>query len=108
MATLTQNFRAAAEATHAVTGKTKKPPRRTIDQGHTDTRNVTLRGDKKVGMALEDSTSGRPSRKSTRKSAHHGRSDTALMRTAREKMESPKARAGRSLAAVKKSRGGSR
>lgn len=106
MATLTQNFRAAAEATHRVTGKTKKPARRTIDQAHTDTRNVTLRGDKKVGMALEDSASGRPSRKSTRKSAHHGRSDTQLMRAARAKQQTPKAQAGRAQAKQTKSRGG--
>ena len=56
------------------------------------------RGDKAVGMAMEDSVSkngkpARPSRKSTRASANHGRSDTTLMRTAREKTFTPRARA---------------
>lgn len=70
-----------------------------LDPGHTDTRNVTKRGDKRSSVALEDSTSGRPSRKSTRKSAHGGRNDTELMRTARAKSQTPKARAQRAQVA---------
>lgn len=70
-----------------------------LDPGHTDTRNVTKRGDKGPSVALEDSTSGRPSRKSTRASSHHGRNDTELMRTARAKSQTPKARAQRAQVA---------
>ncbi len=94
MSTKAQQFRAAQEQTHAAKTKVKKP-KRVIDPQHTQTRNETVRGDKKVGMALEDSASGRPSRKSTRASLHHGRADTALMRTALAKSQTPKARAQR-------------
>ena len=94
MATKAQQFKAAQEQTHAAKPKAKRP-RRVIDPKHTDTRNVTKRADKESGMALEDSASGRPSRKSTRPSVHHGRNDTALMRTALAKSQTPKARAQR-------------
>jgi len=65
------------------------------DPAHTMTRNLTKRGDKNVGMALEDSMSGRPSRKSSRASSHHGRNDTQIMKAARDASQSPKARAKR-------------
>ncbi|MFO0594721.1 MAG: hypothetical protein U0228_05440 [Myxococcaceae bacterium] len=102
MSTKAQQFRADAVRTHAAKKPARHPPK-VIDPMHTDTRNVTVRGDKKVGMALEDSfsTNGkspRPSRVSTRKSAHHGRADVAQMRTARAKTFSPKARATRAQA----------
>lgn len=95
MATKTQQFRRAAQRKGGGVRKVYK--RRSIDPAHTDTRNVTVRNDKKSGMALEDSESGRPSRKSTRPSAHHGRNDNQLMKTAREASQTSKARAGRSL-----------
>lgn len=80
--------------------KVKRPTKlHTRDPKHTDTRHLTKRGDKKVGMALEDSTSGKPSRLSTRPSSNHGRNDTELMRTARAKSMSPKARAQRAKVA---------
>lgn len=97
MATKAQDFR--RENQRKGGGVKKAPRRHTRDPLHTDTRNVTKRNDKKVGMALEDSTSGRPSRKSTRPSAHHGRNDTQLMKTAREASQTPKARAGRAAVA---------
>lgn len=103
MATKAELFRAASQRTRHEAPKVKKPPRRSIiDPLHTDTRNVTKRADKEKGMALEDSMSGRPSRKSTRASSHHGRADTAIVRAVRAKHQSAKSRAQRSLVARKK------
>lgn len=75
---------------------------RRVDPKHTDTRNVTRRGDKAVGMALEDSASGRPSRKSTRPSAHGGRNDTQLMKAARDASQTAKSRAQRAQVSRRK------
>lgn len=101
MATKAQLFRSETERSHETKPAAKRvvKARRVIDARHTDTRNVTKWGDKMVGMALEDSMSGRPSRKSSRKSAHGGRNDTELMRTARAKSQTPKARASRAKVA---------
>lgn len=100
MATKAQLFRAAEERKVQRAPKAKKP-RRIIDAKHTDTRNVTVRKDKAVGMALEDSMSGTPSRKSSRASAHGGRSDTQIMKAVRDKSQTAKSRAQRSQAARK-------
>jgi hypothetical protein len=101
MSTRAEQFKAASQRTHHLAPTVKKP-HRPLDPMHTDTRNVKARNDKESGMALEDSMSGRPSRKSTRTSAHHGRNDNALMRTALAKSETPKAQAGRSKVARRK------
>lgn len=101
MSTRAQDFRSEQQRQRHQAPKAVKP-HRVVDPLHTDTRNVTKRGDKKVGMALEDSMSGRPSRVSSRKSSHHGRSDTELMRTARTKSLTPKARANRAKVARRK------
>lgn len=98
MSTRAQDFKAEAQRTGAKKAAVAKE-RRVVDPRHTDTRNVTKRGDKQVGMALEDSESGRPSRKSTRASAHHGRADTEIMRAVRARSQTPKARALRAKAA---------
>jgi hypothetical protein len=98
MATKAEQFRAAQQRSGTKKPKQVKKVKR-LDPGHTDTRNVTKRGDKGPSMALEDSTSGRPRRKSTRPSSHGGRNDTALMRTARAKSQTPKARAQRAQVA---------
>ena len=99
MATKAQQFRAEAQRTHA---KVKAPvkARRAVDPSHSESRNVTRRGDRAASVAMEDSVSvdgsfARPTRKSTRKSAHHGRNDTALMSAAREKSLTPTARKNR-------------
>ncbi|MBL8910744.1 MAG: hypothetical protein JNM17_08590 [Archangium sp.] len=97
MATKAQLFRSETQRKGGGVRKSKKT--RTIDPRHTDTRNLSTRKDKQVGMALEDSESGRPSRKSTRASAHHGRNDTQLMKAAREASQTSKARAGRAQVA---------
>ncbi len=98
MATKAELFR--YEQQRAGTKKEKRVEKtHTRNAEHTDSRHLTKRGDKKVGMALEDSLSGRPSRVSTRPSSNHGRNDTELMRTARAKSMSPKARAQRAQVA---------
>lgn len=101
MATKAELFKAESQRTRHEAPKVKKP-RRIIDPLHTDTRNVTKRADKEKGMALEDSLSGKPSRKSTRPSSNHGRADTGIIRAVRAKAMSPKARALRSQVARKK------
>lgn len=98
MATKAQQFRSQAQRTSKKVAAPVKA-KRVIDPKHTDTRNVTKWGDKQVGMALEDSMSGRPSRKSSRKSAHGGRNDTQIMRAAKARSQTPKAQAGRAKAA---------
>jgi hypothetical protein len=101
MSTRAQDFKAATQRTHHLAPTVKKP-RRVIDPKHTDTRNVTVRADKAVGMALEDSMSGRPSRKSSRKSAHHGRSDTQIMKAKRDQSQTSGARAARAQVSRRK------
>jgi putative sigma-54 modulation protein len=63
--------------------------------GHTGARNTKLNTE---GMSyrLEDSTNGRPSRKSTRGGAQHVKPDANLTRRTRAAISSPKARASRS------------
>jgi len=101
MATKAERFKAESQRTRHELPRVKKP-KHIIDPAHTDTRNVTKRGDKGPSMALEDSMSGKPSRVSTRTSSHHGRSDTEIMRAARAKSLSPKARALRAQVARRK------
>jgi hypothetical protein len=97
MSTRAQDFRRETQRKGGGIKKVKRA--RVHDPKHTDTRNVTLRGDKVVGMALEDSASGRPSRKSTRPSAHGGRNDTKLMKKARDASQTSRARAERAQVA---------
>ncbi len=101
MATKAELFRAESQRTKHLPPKAKKPLRR-VDPRHTDSRNDRVRSDKAVGVVLEDSMSGTPSRKSTRKSSHHGRADTQIMRAARAKSQTPKARALRAKVQRKK------
>lgn len=64
--------------------------------GRTGTRNVLSRA--KAGASLEDSATGKPSRKSTRKSQGGVKRTTNLRLKAVRKARSPKARATRSNA----------
>lgn len=98
MATKAQQFRYEQQRSGTKKSKAKKKEHH-LDPAHTDSRNVTKRGDKEASAALEDSMSGKPSRKSTRPSSHHGRNDTELMRTARAKSQTPKAQALRAQTA---------
>ncbi|MBK8995764.1 MAG: hypothetical protein IPM35_08455 [Myxococcales bacterium] len=93
----------------AKTGKTEKPKLASIDtalpgvsasdkkkgQGHTEPRNAAARADKKAAFKLEDSASGRPSRKSTRGSSNRAKPDSNLKQRQTRKATSPKARARR-------------
>jgi hypothetical protein len=66
--------------------------------GVTAARNVKVdRGDRET-HALEDSGSGRPSRKSTRKGAHHAKTDSQLRSRAVRRARSPKARRAKEAA----------
>ena len=98
MATKAEQFRYEQERSGVK--RSKKPVKvHHLDPAHTMTRNVTLRGDKYPSAALEDSMSGKPSRKSTRGSSHHGRTDTKLQRAAQQRASSPKAIATRAKSA---------
>jgi hypothetical protein len=68
---------------------------RKVGYGHTGKRNTKLNTE---GMSykLEDSTTDRPSRKSTRGGAHHVKADANLTLRARSAMSAPKAKATRS------------
>jgi hypothetical protein len=67
---------------------------RKVGYGHTGARNTKLNTE---GMSyrLEDSTNGRPSRKSSRGGAQHVKPDANLTRRTRAAVSSPKARAQR-------------
>lgn len=110
MATKAERFKAeversgakkAPQAKRKVSEKSapaKKAGRRTDDKDHTATRNVSKRAANKAEVVLEDSESGRPSRKSTRRSANRGKSASSLERRAQRKTASPEARAAKSAA----------
>jgi hypothetical protein len=66
--------------------------------GVTAQRNVKVDRAEHETHALEDSGSGRPSRKSTRKSAHHVKPDSQLRNRAIRRAGSPKARRARGAA----------
>jgi hypothetical protein len=99
MATRAQNFRADEQRKRQHPTPKPAKPKGPSDPKHTATRNVTKRAAKNAGTALEDSTTGRPSRKSTRASLNHGRPDQALQRAARVATHTPKARAFRAQVA---------
>lgn len=98
MATKAQQFRHEMERSGTKQGA-RLIKLHTRDPNHTMTLHVTKRGDKNASAALEDSESGRPSRKSTRPSSHHGRTDTKLAKAALEASMSPKAQATRAKTA---------
>jgi len=64
-------------------------------QGHTAPRNASRHADRKAAVALEDSATGRPSRKSSRKSSNHGMADANLHARQTRRTTSAKARANR-------------
>ena len=63
--------------------------------GHTASRNVSAHAARKASFALEDSATGRPSRKSSRGSANHSKPDSNLKRRQTRATTSPKSRARR-------------
>jgi hypothetical protein len=68
---------------------------RKVGGGSTATRNASNRAKAKGGAKLEDSATGKPSRKSTRKSEGHAERTSKLRQRAVTKARSPKARAAR-------------
>lgn len=110
MATKAERFKAETERSgkkkspqpkRRVTEKSapaKKAGRRTDEKDHTGTRNVSKSAAKKAEVVLEDSESGRPSRKSTRKSANRGKQASNLERRAIRTARSPATRAEKSAA----------
>ncbi|MCC7536402.1 MAG: hypothetical protein IT379_09320 [Deltaproteobacteria bacterium] len=67
-------------------------------KGATATRNESQHAAKKATYALEDSATGRPSRKSTRKSANATKTDSNLRRRQTRTVRAPKARAEKAKA----------
>jgi hypothetical protein len=63
--------------------------------GITARRNVQEDRGEQQSYDLEDSATGRPSRKSTRKGAHHAKPDSPLRRRQMRRARSPRARAAR-------------
>jgi hypothetical protein len=63
--------------------------------GRSGARNVSKRAERKGGARLEDSETGKASRKSTRKSAGRVKPSSNLQRRAIRKSASPQARAAR-------------
>ena len=64
-------------------------------QGHTEPRNAAKRTDAKAAFKLEDSATGKPSRKSTRGSSNRQKPDSNLKRRQTRATTSAKARARR-------------
>lgn len=64
-------------------------------QGHTEPRNASTHADKKATFKLEDSATGRPSRKSTRGSSNRAKADSNLKQRQTRATTSAKTRARR-------------
>ena len=112
MATRAQRFRAEAQR-GAKPARSKQPKRRRRDQpvdtalpgvsatdrkaggGSTAARNRSARAGRKGGARLEDSATGKPSRKSTRKSAGRVKRTSNLQRREIRATSSPSRRATR-------------
>jgi hypothetical protein len=101
MATRAERFRALAQQQGPKKAK-RRVKLHTRDAGHTMTRHMTKRGDKKIGAVLEDSASGRPSRLSTRAGQQHGRTDGPLVHAIQNERQTAKSRALRSQVARRK------
>lgn len=63
--------------------------------GHTAPRNKSQHADRKAAVVLEDSATGRPSRKSSRKSSNRIKADANLHSRQTRRSTSAKSRAGR-------------
>src|SRR5262249_10904858 len=105
MATKAQKFK--AEGLHErqvqnAEARAKSTPKRAPKAA--EPRNASARAGRSARVALEVSA-GRPSRKSTRGSAHHQRAASQLGRTAKLKEGRPETRAAQSRGKAKKVRG---
>lgn len=96
MATKAQQFRYLAERSKPP----KKPARRrpavkSAAQVENGLANMSKHAEKKALVSIEESLSGKPSRKSTRASAHHGKNSTMLEYATRQKLATPASRHNR-------------
>jgi hypothetical protein len=99
MATKAQSFRARAQR-ESRPPQPKHPPHKkhvapvqAAGNEHTAARNVSGHAGRRGGATLEDSANGKPSRKSTRRSADHTKRTTNLQLRETRKVTSPSARA---------------
>jgi hypothetical protein len=94
MATKAQTERSTMERKGGGARAKKSRGGRTPDAAHTADRKNSPRAARKAAVALEDSTNGRATRKSTRDgSAAHGRTDVGLKNRQTMRSRSPSARA---------------
>lgn len=73
--------------------------------GNSTARRNSHKPDHSEAYALEDSATGKPSRKSTRRSANHVKPDSNLKRRQTRAVTSPESRARRAKASATKTRG---
>jgi len=112
MATKAQSFRSQQQReANPPKAKKPRPPRRDLvvdtskpgvsatdrkaGHGSTLTRNLSKSAEKKGGARLEDSATGKPSRKSTRKSTGRVKRSASLQQKAVRAAHSPKSRAAK-------------
>ncbi|MCC6997174.1 MAG: hypothetical protein IT370_21345 [Deltaproteobacteria bacterium] len=118
MATKAQEFKARTQrAAKPARSKKPRPPRRDtpvdtaqsgvsatdrkVGAGNSGVRNISTSAGKRGGPRLEASLTGKPSRKSTRKSQGRVKAAVELTRRATRKTASPKARYARAKARKK-------
>jgi hypothetical protein len=103
MATKAERFRAEAQVENS-SRKPKAPAARTRSPRPAKPHNLGERAGRVAAVTYEP-TNGRPSRKSTRKSANHVRAATPLERATHQKRSAPETRAATSRARSMKVRG---
>lgn len=107
MATKAEKFKAEQERLRKPP-KPKAPPKRrrvaadAAGGEHTAGRHPSEHAKEKDGARLEDSATGKPSRKSTRKTQGRVKTTSNLQRRATRKTTSPESRAARAKARAKK------
>jgi hypothetical protein len=103
MATKAERYRAEAQVENSAR-KPKVRPAKTRSKTPDKPHNLSARAGRKAAVSYEPSN-GRPSRKSTRGSAHHLRAASPLERRAQAKQAAPETRARTSRAKSVKIRG---
>ena len=95
MATKAELYRYATERSGPKRAARPPPAPKRRDTKDSGARNVSSAAGKKASVVTEESKSGRPSRKSSRASAHHGKNSTVLEYAARMRSVTPAARHAR-------------
>ena len=105
MATKAERYRAEALRERSLRNAlAHEKPRRSTSKGQSKPHNLSARAARNARVAYETS-SGTPSRKSTRKSAHHQRAANPLERSVQLQAGAPEMRAARTRARSVKVRG---